>query len=207
MLEREVGRGGSSPSNLCHSDLMAPSPSAESSTSRPGASAPSNISLLLPVDRRLKLHEEKVEMQRVGSTIRSNELFRLTIVGGAAFWTANFAISLTPIAAGYRAALSITYLPMLVESLVGGLIIGLFVSYFLLNSSGRTPTENPILRSVMLSFIALIIVTILFGVPSSFRTTSDGLYVFLIGALFNVLRILALGVVVGYLYKRLYGSA
>jgi hypothetical protein len=33
------------------------------------------------------------------------------------------------------------------------------------------------------------------------------LYVFLLGALFNVLRILALGIVIGYLYKRLYGQA
>jgi len=31
------------------------------------------------------------------------------------------------------------------------------------------------------------------------------LHYFLIGALFNVLRILALGIVTGYLYKRVYG--
>lgn len=48
----------------------------------------------------------------------------LAIAGGLAFWLANFAISRSPIAAEYRAALSISYFPMLLESLIGGLIIG-----------------------------------------------------------------------------------
>ena len=60
------------------------------------------------------------------------KVLELTLAGGAAFWVTNFAISRTPIAAEYRAALSISYLPMIVESLIGGLIIGFFVSYFLL---------------------------------------------------------------------------
>jgi len=67
---------------------------------------------------------------------RSIEIWRKTSVlgmaGGVAFWIANFAISRTPIAAEYRAALSISYYPMLLESLIGGLIIGFCVSYFLL---------------------------------------------------------------------------
>jgi hypothetical protein len=127
----------------------------------------------------------------------------LAIVGGLAFWVTNFAISRTPIAAEYRAALSISYLPMIVESLIGGLIIGFFVSYFLLRFFDKIPTKNPILKSVILSLIVLIIATILLEVPSSFQA-SDVLYVFLMGTLFNVLRILALGIVIGYLYKRLY---
>ena len=49
--------------------------------------------------------------------------FVLTLVGGLAFWLANFAISRTPIAAEYRAAMSISYYPMLLESLIGGLVI------------------------------------------------------------------------------------
>jgi len=127
--------------------------------------------------------------------------------GGVSFWAANFAISRTPIAAEYRAALSISYLPMIVESLIGGLIIGFLVSYFLLHFLDKIPTKNPILKSVILSFIVLIIVTILLGGPASFLTSSDPLRYFFIGALFNVLRILALGIVIGYLCKRLYGSA
>jgi hypothetical protein len=135
------------------------------------------------------------------------KLFKLAIAGGLGFWVANFAISRTPIAAEYRAALSISYLPMLLESLLGGLVIGFCVSYFLLRFFDKIPTKNPILKSVILSFIALIIVTILIEVPASFLTnTSDALRYFIIGAIFNVLRILALGIVIGYLYDRLNGG-
>ena len=143
-------------------------------------------------------------MPRRGSTILSKKLYQLTIGGGVAFWAANFAISLTPIAAEYRAALSISYLPMIVESLIGGLIIGLFVSHFLLRSFDRIPTKNPVLKSLLLSFIVLIIVTITIGGPGSFLATSDVLRYFLIGTIFNVIRILALGIGIGYLYRRLY---
>jgi len=128
----------------------------------------------------------------------------LAVAGGSAFWLANFAISRTPIAAEYRAALSISYYPMLLESLIGGLIIGSCVSYFLLRFFDKIPTKNPILKSVILSFIVLIIVTILIGGPSSFLATSDVLRYFLIGTIFNVLRILALGIGIGDLYRRLY---
>jgi len=130
----------------------------------------------------------------------------LAIGGGLGFWVANFAISLTPIAAEYRAALSISYLPMLLEALLGGLIIGFCVSYSLLRFFDRIPTRNPILKSVLLSIIALLIVTMLIEVPAKLlTTTSDALRYFLIGAVFNGLRILALGVVIGYLYNRLNG--
>jgi CBS domain containing-hemolysin-like protein len=132
----------------------------------------------------------------------------LAIAGGAAFWVANFAISLTPIAAEYRAALSISYLPMLLEALLGGLIIGLCVSYFLIRLFDKIPVLNPILKSVTLSFIALMIVTMLIEVPAKLLTpTSDAWRYFLIGAVFNVLRILALGIAIGYLYDRLNARA
>jgi hypothetical protein len=132
--------------------------------------------------------------------------FVLAIAGGSGFWAANFAISLTPIAAEYRAALSISYLPMLLQALFGGLIIGLCVSYFLLRFFDKIPTKNPILKSVILSFIVLIIVTMLIEVPSKFLApTSDALRYFLIGTLFNVIRIPALGMAIGYVYKKLYG--
>jgi hypothetical protein len=146
-------------------------------------------------------------MLKTGSTIVSKKLYKLTMGGGVAFWAVNFAISLTPIAAEYRAALSISYFPMLLESLLGGVIIGFCVSYLLLRFFDKVPTKNPISKSVILSFIVLIIVTILIGSPSSFLATSDVLRYFLIGTIFNVLRILALGIVVGYLYTRLYESA
>jgi hypothetical protein len=128
----------------------------------------------------------------------------LAAVGGLAFWVVNFAISRTPIAAEYRAALSISYFPMLVESLIAGLIIGFCVSYFLLRFFDKLPTKNPISKSVILTFIVLIIVTISIGGPSSFLTTSDVSRYFLIGTIINILRILALGIAIGYLYIRLY---
>jgi hypothetical protein len=143
-------------------------------------------------------------MLKRGSIILSKKLYKLTIGGGVAFWAANYAISRTPIAAEYRAALSISYLPMLVESLIASLIIGFFVSYFLLRSFDKIPTKDPILKSVILTFIVLIIVTILIGGPSSFLATSDVLRYFLIGTIFNVLRFLALGLAIGYLYRLLY---
>jgi riboflavin transporter FmnP len=130
----------------------------------------------------------------------------LAVAGGLGFWVANLAISLTPIAAEYRAALSISYLPMLLEALLGGLIIGFCVSCSLLRFFDKIPARNPILKSVLLSFIALVIVTVLIELPAkAVTTTSDPVHYFLIGAVFNVLRILALGLTIGYLYGRLEG--
>ena len=119
----------------------------------------------------------------------------------------NFAISRTPIAADYRAALSISYYPMLLEALIGGLFIGVCVSYFLLRFFDKIPTKNPILKSVILSFIVLIVVTITIGGPSSFLATGNILRYFLIGTVFNVLRILALGIAIGYVYDKVNGGA
>ena len=133
-------------------------------------------------------------------------VFILAVAGGLAFWLANFAISRTPIAAEYRAALSISYFPMLLEALIGGLMIGFCVSYFLLRFFDKIPTKDPILKSIILSFIVLIIVTILIGGPSSFIATGNVLRYFLIGTMFNVIRILALGIGIGYLYDKVNGE-
>ena len=133
-------------------------------------------------------------------------LYKLTIGGGVVFWAITIAFSLLPMMAEFRAALSIPYIEgALVEPLLGGMIIACCVSYFLLRFSDKIPTKNPIPKSVILSFVALGIVFILLGVAAS--RTSDALHVFLIGAMLNVPRFLILGLVIGYLYKRLYGSA
>ncbi len=129
-------------------------------------------------------------------------LYKLTIGGGVAFWAITIAFSLLPMMAEFRAALSIPYIEgALVEPLLGGMIIACCVSYFLLRFFDKIPTKNPIPKSVILSFVALGIVFILLGVAAS--RTSDALHVFLIGAMFNVPRFLFLGIVIGYLYKRL----
>jgi hypothetical protein len=128
----------------------------------------------------------------------------LTLVGGLAFWLANFAISRTDIAAEYRAAMSISYFPMLLESLIGGLIIGLWVSYPLLRFFDRIPGEDPILKSVLLSSLVLVIVTFVLGGPSSFFVTNNVLRYFIIGTVFNLIRITALGIAIGFVCKRQY---
>jgi nitrogen fixation/metabolism regulation signal transduction histidine kinase len=71
----------------------------------------------------------------------------------------------------------------------------------------KNPTRNPILKSMKLSFVALIIAIVLIDVPQSFHGQSDALYYFLIGVMFNVVRFLFLGLAIGYLYKRLYRLA
>ena len=134
------------------------------------------------------------------------KLFKLTIGGGVVFWAITFAFSLLPIAAEFRAALSISYVQMiLVESLIGGMIISCGLSYILLRFFDKIPSKNPILKSVILSFVALGIVSILVGVAAS--RTSDALHIFLIGVTLNIPRFLFVGIVIGYLYKRLYASA
>ena len=138
------------------------------------------------------------------------KLYKLTIGGGVVFWATTIATSLLPIAAEYRAAFSNWSIQTVwVDSLFVGLIIGCGVSYSLLRFIEKNPTKNPIQKSTILSFIALVIAIILIDVPRSFLLPgpSDALYYFLIGVMFNLARFLFLGIVIGYLYKRLYGSA
>lgn len=81
----------------------------------------------------------------------------LTLAGGTAFWLANLAISRSPIAAEYRAALSISYVPMLLEAGAGGLLVGLGVSVVLIRFYGRLPGRTPFRKSIFLSVVALMI--------------------------------------------------
>ena len=134
----------------------------------------------------------------------SKKLIKLTVAGGVAFWIVDFAMSLSPIAAEYMAAFSISSLPLaLVEALVGGLIIACFVSYFLLRFFVNIPTKHPILKALILSFAAIVIIEVL----STFGNPSNAYVYLLIDTGMNIPRILALGIIVGYLYKRLYGQA
>ncbi len=98
--------------------------------------------------------------------------------------------------------MTISYYPMLLESLIGGLIVGLWVSYPLLRFFDRIPEKGPILRSVILSLIVLMIVTILIGGPSSFYATNHVLRYFMIGTAINVIRFLALGIAIGFVCKK-----
>jgi sugar phosphate permease len=134
---------------------------------------------------------------------RYAQLPALTVAGGVAFWAANFATSLLPIAAEYRAALSIAYLPMvLVESLVAGLVVGLVVSFLLLRFSDKLPTVSPMLKATLLSAVALLVLTIATWAAASLAEPSDASRYFVVGTLLNIPRFLALGIAVGYVHKR-----
>ena len=66
----------------------------------------------------------------------------------------------------------------------------------------RVPTSL-LARSLMLSGLALIVVTGLIAAPASiFSTPEDPGRWFVIGTLFNALRILTLGVVIGLLHDK-----
>jgi hypothetical protein len=133
-------------------------------------------------------------------------VLRLSVAGGLAFWVVNLAISLTPIAADYRSALSIAYLPMLLQALVGGFLIAVGVTSCLLRFHDTIPGRSPVLKATLLSLLALVLVTMLLEVPAKFFTpTPHAIRYFLIGTAFNVLRILALGIVVGRQFRRLGG--
>jgi len=148
------------------------------------------------------LYKKQENKTITGSKGILKKTFFLAGVGGLAFWLANFAISRTAIAADYRAAMSISYYSMLLEALLGGLIIGFWVSYLLLRFFDRIPVKNPIIKSVILSSIILVIITILLGGPSSFSATGNVWRYFIIGTVFNLIRFLTLGVVVGYVCKQ-----
>jgi uncharacterized protein YacL len=135
-------------------------------------------------------------------------LSKLAIAGGLVFWVTTIAISLLPLAAEYRSAFSKASIQTVwVASLPAGLIIGCCVSYSLLRFLDKIPTKNSILKSVIVSLIALVIATILNLLPRSVLGQSDVLHYFLIGIMLDAPRFLLLGVVVGYLYNRLYESA
>jgi len=135
------------------------------------------------------------------------KLFILAIGGGVTFWATTIATSLLPIAAEYRAAYSNWSMQTVwVASLPMGMIIGCCVSYALLRFFIKIPTRNPIVKSAILSFITLVVVTILIPFPPGYHGSGDAGYYFLIGVLFNAARFLFLGIVIGYLYQRLYGS-
>ena len=133
------------------------------------------------------------------------KLLKLNIGGGVTFWATTITFSLLPIAGEFRAEVSISHIQVvLVQSLIFGLIIEFLVSYVLLRFFDKIPTKNPILKSEILSLVALVIALIVLIVAAS--RTSDALQVFFIGAMLNVPRFLIPGIVIGYLFKRLHGQ-
>ena len=95
------------------------------------------------------------------------------LAGSAAFWLANVVISVTPVAAEYRAGLSISYVPMLAQAVAGGLVLGLAVSHVLHRHFDRIPTRTPVAKSIVVSLFALGAVTVLVEVPGKFLTDTE----------------------------------
>jgi hypothetical protein len=128
------------------------------------------------------------------------------LAGATAFWVVNLAISVTPVAADYRAALSISYIPMLVEAAIGGTAIGLFVSWTLLRFPDRVPGRQPVAKALLLCFAVLLVVTVLIEVPGKFLASANRpVHNLLIATVFNALRIPALALVIGSLRRRAAG--
>jgi hypothetical protein len=122
----------------------------------------------------------------------------VALVGAGAFWLANLAISLTPVALAYRDALSIAYGPMLAEAAVGGLVVATLVTLPLARAPDRMPGHGPVAKAVLLSLAALVLVTVLLEVPAKLRAdVADPGHWLLVATVFNAVRIIALGVAIG----------
>ena len=133
----------------------------------------------------------------------SKRLLLLAAAGGAAFWIIDFVISVSPIAADYKAAFSISSLPVaLIEALSGGLVIGLCVSFCLLRFYDRIPSKKPIFKALILSFAAMGLIEVL----STLANPSHASVYLLIDTGMNVPRFLALGLVIGYLFDKQKGK-
>jgi hypothetical protein len=111
---------------------------------------------------------------------------------------ANLAISLTPVAADFRSALSTAYVPMLVEAAAGGLVVAGAVAFLLKRFVDHLPGHGPLGKALVLAAVALVLLTVFVGVPSKLRSdVADPGHWLLVETVINAIRILALGVAVG----------
>jgi hypothetical protein len=133
----------------------------------------------------------------------SKKLLMLVAAGGAAFWITDFVISVSPIAAEYKAAFSISSLPVaLADALVGGLVIALCVSFFLLRFLDRIPGKKPIFKALILNFFIMVIIEVF----SALGNPALASVYLLLGTGMNAPRFLALGLVTGYLFDKQKGK-
>ena len=122
----------------------------------------------------------------------------LALVGAAAFWLANLAISLTPVAAEFRSARSIAYVPMLVEAAAGGLVVAGAVAFLLTRFPGHVPGHDPLGKALGLAAAALVLLTAFVAVPSTLRSdVPDPGHWLLVETAINAIRLLAVGVAIG----------
>jgi hypothetical protein len=123
----------------------------------------------------------------------------LAAAGSAAFWVTDFVIAVSPIAAQYKAAFSISSLPVaLAEAFVGGLAIAWCVSFFLLRFVDRLPGKKTIFKAMVLSYFVMAIIEV-FSALGNPAHASD--YLLLVTGM-NAPRFLALGLMIGYCFDR-----
>jgi hypothetical protein len=92
---------------------------------------------------------------------------------------------------------------MLVEAAIGGIAIGLLVSWTLLRCPDRVPGNHPVAKALLLSFALLVAVTALIEVPGKFMSATDRpMHYLLIATVINALRIPTLGLVTGFVHSR-----
>jgi len=133
----------------------------------------------------------------------SKRLLMLTVAGGAAFWMIDFVMSVSPIAAEYKAAFSISSLPVaLAEALVGGMVIALCVSFFLLRFFEKIPGKKPIFKALILSFFVMVIIEVF----SALGNPAHASVYLLLDTGMNAPRFLVLGLVIGYLFNKQKGK-
>jgi hypothetical protein len=137
------------------------------------------------------------------SLVFSKKLLMLVAAGGAAFWIIDFAISVSPMAAEYKAAFSISSLPVaLAEALVGGMMIALCVSFFLLRFFDRIPGKKPIFKALILSFFVMVMIEVF----SALGNPALASVYLLLDTGMNAPRFLALGLVISYLFEKQKGK-
>ena len=138
-------------------------------------------------------------IKQVSSRDFSRKLLKLAVAGSAAFWVTDFLMAVSPIASAYKAAFSISSLPVaLVEALVGGMVIAFSVSFFLLRFFKRLPSKNPIFKALILSLSAMVIIEVL----SALGDPAHASVYLLLDTGMNAPRFISLGLVIGYLLDK-----
>ena len=122
--------------------------------------------------------------------------YKLAIVGAIAFWLAAAATRLVvPDTFGF------TPTPLFSAGILfRSVVVGLSVSYYLVLYFDKIPSKSPILKSVILSIIALVI----FGGITTLFYFDEALNFILEYFLYNVAAFAASGVVIGLVYQKLY---
>jgi hypothetical protein len=127
------------------------------------------------------------------------KLLTLAVGGGAAFWITDFLIAVSPMSEAYKAAFSISLLPVaLLEALAGGLVIACCVSFFLFRFFDRLPGKNPIHKALILSFSAMAVIEFL----SALGDPAHASVYLVLDTGMNIPRFLALGWSIGFVFEK-----